>query len=612
MLRKPWGPRPWPARAVLRGCALLLVLLALANVALWRDSQLWDVPALRRPVGGRAHPIVRLMAEARTRHEALVAARAHDLDAAAARYRTRRGRHPPPGFDACFRAAVNAKALVVEDFFDRIYRDLAPFWALDPDTLRTRASAWHFVVRVRGGKASPRGDAAPRGDAGGLVPWLQLWTDLVKEFAHHLPDVDMPINYMDEPRLVVPFDTVADLVGREARQRKMPSVDEVTGRFKGLKDLDEADPQPAPYDPLWLGPDHDYWSLAVQGCGSHTPAYRVKQVDKLSAPAQFPQHYAPSYAYKGFVRNWTAAMDPCPQPHMRQLHGTFVEPVSLSTSQELIPLFGGSKLAVNNEILIPGAMYLSDMALYSGGNTHGPPWARKKTGLIWRGTTSGGRAKAHSWHHFQRQRLVDMLNATSVSRLEAHGTRAMAFELPRRDAYPGWRLRDGQLSAWLEIFADAAFNHLCTPPDDCSFYNETFAAAGPVPMREQYRYKFLPDVDGNSFSARFRGFLRSTSLPLKATMYAEWYDDRLVPWLHFVPLDNTFQDLYSVLDFFGDGDGPGDMAARLIAERGREWSEAVLRRDDMRLYVWRLLLEWARVCDENRDTLGFVDDLRNK
>ncbi|PHH84649.1 hypothetical protein CDD83_1606 [Cordyceps sp. RAO-2017] len=129
-------------------------------------------------------------------------------------------------------------------------------------------------------------------------------------------------------------------------------------------------------------------------------------------------------------------------------------------------------------------------------------------------------------------------------------------------------------------------------------------------MDAQYAHKFLPDADGNSFSARFRGFMRSSSLPLKATIYAEWHDDRLAPWLHFVPLDNTFRDLYAVLDYFADGaGGPGDADARFIAEQGQAWANRVLRRDDMRLYVWRLLLEWARLCDDNRHSLAFVDDL---
>jgi hypothetical protein len=158
---------------------------------------------------------------------------------------------------------------------------------------------------------------------------------------------------------------------------------------------------------------------------------------------------------------------------------------------------------------------------------------------------------------------------------------------------------------------NAAFVKLCNP-SECPFYSDIFSVHKHLPMKQQYEYKFLPDVDGNSFSARFRGFLRSTSLPLKSTIYAEWHDDRLTPWVHFVPFDNTFQDLFPLLDYFSDNNGPGDAAARLIAEQGQAWSEKVLRVDDMRLYVWRLLLEWARVCDENRHTLAYVDDLKHR
>ncbi|PHH75592.1 hypothetical protein CDD83_4385 [Cordyceps sp. RAO-2017] len=475
---------------------------------------------------------------------------------------------------------------------------MRPYWALDARTLRRRAAAWHFVVRVRAGKASMKGDVGDR------VPWLRLWTELISEFAGSLPDVDMPINYMDESRILLPFDAVADLVRREARDRTMPRADQVAANFSGLRDVDEAGPGQPAYDPAWHGPGEQYWHLAVKACGPHTPAHGVGQGD-LSGPAAFPHHYRPSYGYKGYVQNWTAAKDPCLQPHIRQLHGTFIEPISLSSTEELIPLFGGSKLPLNNEILIPGAMYLTKREFYSGGDSHGPSWVRKKDGLIWRGDGSGGRARPHNWQHFHRHRLVDMLNGTSVSLAEAAGGRAMAFELPSGDLDPGF----ASVGAWLGTFADAAFVHLC-PGDRCGFLEDRFAPVKELPMRKQFRYKFLPDADGNSFSARFRGFLRSTSLPLKATIYAEWHDDRLEPWLHFVPLDNTFRDLYAALGFFADGPGrPGDAAARFIAERGRQWAETVLRREDMRLYMWRLLLEWARVCDDRRQLLGFVDDL---
>jgi len=597
--------RVWPSRLVVRYFVVFVVLAFLfTNYYLWSDWQTWDVDSYQPPSGpGVAqHPIKKLMKDARARHNEQLSRRSLDVATAAARYREARGRHPPPGFDLWFQAALDTDAVIVEDFFDRIYKDLTPFWGMDTKMVRDRAHSWPWVVRVRNGTA--HGD----GDTEGRVPWLQLWTGLVGEFAEGMPDVDMPINYMDEPRLLVPHNQIAKLVAKEAKERKMPDVKDVTKEYQGLAAVDEA--KPKLYDPRWYGfSDSDYWSLAAKTCGPDTPAYGVKAEKDFSKPAEFPSHYKPSYVEEGYIFNWTSAMDPCEQPHLRQLHGSFVEPVSMSSTDELIPLFGGSKLPMNNEILIPGAMYLTDDEFYSGGESHGPQWHWKKTAAIWRGDASGGRAKAHTWHHFHRHRLVDMLNATTVSTAEASGKRPVTFEPPDTSIYSSSRAESKELGKWLKTFADVGFTYLCAP-GQCDYLNDYYHVVERIPMKTQYTYKFLPDADGNSFSARFRGFMRSTSVPLKATIYAEWHDDRLTPWVHFIPLDNTYRDLYPVLEFFGDGPGgQGDAAARFIAEKGRIWAEQVLRREDMKLYVWRLLLEWARVCDDERHALGYVDDL---
>ncbi|KAF3351366.1 Minor extracellular protease vpr [Verticillium dahliae VDG2] len=139
----------------------------------------------------------------------------------------------------------------------------------------------------------------------------------------------------------------------------------------------------------------------------------------------------------------------------------------------------------------------------------------------------------------------------------------------------------------------------------CTMVEPYYAVADELPMKKMYNHKYLPDIDGNSFSGRYRAFLLSSSMPLKSTIYAEWHDDRLVPWVHFVPFDNTYVDLYGIMDYFLRG---RDAAAERIATDGKRWAETVLRREDMRLYVWRLLLEYARVMDDNRDRLAFVQD----
>jgi hypothetical protein len=601
----------WPSRLILR----YLVAAGIFSFILflwvpWSNPKEWDtkinipkmpsIPSIPRPLTfGSEHPIKSMMKEARELQEERMSRRSFDVRIAAARYRARRGRHPPPGFDKWFQAAMENDAVIIEDYFDRIYKDLAPYWAMPREAVVRRANTWPWVVRVRKGRAKADGNVE------GLVPWLQLWTKLVGKFAADLPDVDMPINYMDEPRLLVPHQKVTELVQKELEERTMPSSDQVTSDFVGLEAVDAVRSKAPKIE--WTGPPNSYWDLAVKACSPDSAAYGVASMKNFSEPAEFPQNWRPDYAYKGFIKNWTASMDPCSQPHLRQLHGSFIEPLSIASTTELHPIFSGSKLPLNNDILIPGAMYTTDDEFYSGGKTHGPPWEEKKNGLIWRGDASGGRTRNDTWHHFQRHRLIDMLNSTTVSRAEEQG-RAKAFEIPPRSVYPSYYRDQKQLGKWLSEFADVGFIHLCAP-GECDFLLDVFQTSERMPMKEQYQYKFLPDADGNSFSARFRGFLRSSSLPLKATIYAEWHDDRLVPWLHFAPLDNTFQDLYSVLEYFGDGEGPGDAAAKFIAETGQEWAEQVLRTEDMALYVWRLLLEWARLCDENRDNLGYVADL---
>jgi hypothetical protein len=52
-----------------------------------------------------------------------------------------------------------------------------------------------------------------------------------------------------------------------------------------------------------------------------------------------------------------------------------------------------------------------------------------------------------------------------------------------------------------------------------------------------------------------------------------------------------------------------DKTAERIAMDGKEWAERVLRKEDMQIYMLRLLLEYARVMDDDRETMGWADDV---
>jgi hypothetical protein len=70
-------------------------------------------------------------------------------------------------------------------------------------------------------------------------------------------------------------------------------------------------------------------------------------------------------------------------------------------------------------------------------------------------------------------------------------------------------------------------------------------------------------------------------------------------------MDNTFMDMWSILEFFLQHD---DQAEKIALE-GREGADRVLRKKDMLVCVYRLLLEHTRINDPNREDMGFEQDL---
>jgi hypothetical protein len=582
------------------------------NKAKSPQAQPSHLPPFRSKPEFEVHPIDHLIREARQSHVDAVQRQPANLKEAAAVYRQKRGRHPPPGFDEWYKYAQEHDALVVEEFFDRIYHDLGPFWALPAREIRIQSNSYIQVIRVRNGKASYQTDNPNR------EPWIQLWHKLIQEAAPFLPDVDVPINYMDETRVLVPWEIIWDYVRVAEANKQMPDVKDIVSKYHTLSELDKI--RGPPTSPNWVGEEQTaYWDHARFSCAPSTPSRSVGSMEDFSDNVEFPADW-PSYSYHGYVQNFTQSQDICVQPHLHSTHGTFAESISMSTSHELVPVFGGSKMLVNNDILIPGAMYLSEDHRYNANSLpNSVAWSAKKDSLMWRGVASGGRNRATSWHHFHRHRFVQAMNATAVELAEKSKLEPQAFRVPRAGLYDVAAQREGRLAEWLSEFSDVAFVNLeCYPSEyegtkknkrksaRCSYTDPHFAIAPAMDLATQFNYKYLPDIDGNSFSGRWRSFLHSTSLPMKSTIYAEWHDDRLAPWIHFVPFDNSYQDLYGIMDYFLSG---RDSAAERIATEGRLWAQRVLRREDMLLYVWRLLLEFARICDDERVYLGFVGDL---
>lgn len=571
--------------------------------------------------GETTHPIERLVIDTHAIHHGWLKRQPLDLHNAADLYRDRRGRHPPPGFDAWYAYAKAHDAIIVESFFDRIEADIAPFWGVKPKELADRAISWHSTVSVRNGRVTATGKLGKRN-----TPFLKIWKDLVAEAGRHLPNVNMPINNLDEPRVMMSWDDVNKLMESERASRKVLPVEDVEQKY--TTEIPELDTKARYVEPQWR--ESGAWDMVRQACRKGTGGRDVAQPVDLSGPPQSSPGAVGAMS-NGYVKNTTAAKDLCEMAHLSGAHAQLIRPSTMMMTTDKLPIFSGCKMLVNNDILLPGAAYLGEFTSilpwstphYSAKSATSVPWNKKMQGIFWRGITTGGLSSAHDWHRFHRFRLVEMLNGTHVSRVEQGVEQAKSFELPAHDeqGQPGRTATypelahdlGGKLGPWLESTSDAGFTRFfCANGnslDDCSFLQPFFELKGEVKMSKQFRYKFLPDVDGNSYSGRYRSFLLSTSLPIKSTLFAEWHDDRLLPWLHFVPSSVDNQDLYAILHYF-TRDERGDQVAQFIAEQGAAWASRVLRREDMLLYVWRVLLEFARVCDENRERLGFVKDLQ--
>ncbi|EAQ88159.1 hypothetical protein CHGG_04778 [Chaetomium globosum CBS 148.51] len=532
-----------------------------------------------RPLAGATpHPIDPLIRNAEKEFEAKLSKSTQTLTAAAAAYRKRRGRHPPPGFDKWYEFATERGAIIVEDFWDQIYQDLEPFWGVRPAKIRKDARDFDMRIQIRDGKASTSSDWF----------WTQIWLGMIQTVEHLLPDMDLAVNPMDEPRMVVPWEDIDVYMQKAAETMRIVAVESVVSRFSSR--TGEA-------------PEED-------------------QSDMLPAQWERDTPLASEHMKNGYVANYTLSTDYCHQPDLQALEGIFVEPISVAATKSLIPVFGGSKLSRNNDILLPAAIYWSEEKRFFGAEAAATPWTAKQSSAIWRGVATGGLNTATNWRAFQRHRFAAMNSPTLLAHAEANPEEPPPnFVLPdKRYALPAAAQTD--LPGWIARTTDIALTEMACSnkgfSPSCDYTAAYFTPAAGVPMATQFEHKYLPDIDGNSFSGRYLGFLRSTSVPVKATLWREWHDARLVAWKHFVPMDGRFGDWWGILGYFLGGGGEGgvakgrDRVGEGIAMAGREWAAKVLRKEDMSVYVLRLLLEYGRVTDDKREVLGWVGDLREE
>ena len=581
-------------------------------------------PVQGTPARADLHPIAQLMEEADQAFRVYEGGISANFRQTVEKYRSKYGRHPPPGFKEWYKFARKKNVFNMDDF-EQVMDDLRPFWAVEPSEIRAHAAhMWEedgfgaAVIHIRDHKIV-------RTD---FPMWRsEIMEEVIKKFIKHLPDMDIAMNRLDQPRVVVPFEELQKMLQKEQETRAMPAEasDSFTSNLPDLLDMsieDKAKDNSTRIDAEWFNaPGQQYMKIASKACPPESPARMNMSIEHANA----------LYKEKmgGIVNNFNLSSDLCTVgPAIQDLHGMLYSASSIIASHKLVPIFGECKANINNDILFPANMYYKHDDRYDYDDTEDVDWREKANNMIWRGVTSGGVQIAENWQTMHRQRLVQLFNGTQIQKdskevnvlTQHHGEGGQ--ENITYDVHDHF-----QPSQFADQHSDIGFVQAwgCVP--DCSFYDEVFSWKDQTTLTSQFKSRYLIDVDGHSFSGRWHAFLQSKSLGLKATIFREWHDSRLFAWRHFVPVDNRYDDIYALLTYFiGHGKPslehamesedlnpevfitPHDKEAQKLARQGREWANKVLRRDDIEVYMFRLLLEYGRIIDDNRDFIGYSGD----
>ncbi|KAF2836385.1 glycosyltransferase family 90 protein [Patellaria atrata CBS 101060] len=600
-------PRHYPFsrptfRAIPRWFILSLILLCLSRAGLW----------LLRHDEVRSHPIDILIHEGLEQHQtwSKQATASQSLGEAVMAYEKRYGRSPPPNFDHWYDFAKARSSIVIDDF-DNIENDLLPFWALTPAVVRQRtwnviANPAHFVggILIRDGKAQISTNVVP------THRWmLEGVIRMIDQFSTWLPDMDLGFNLNDECRVAVPFEVIEPLKA-EAQRQKTAIRDIKAKTFSPNRaDVWSTLPTQAPHEKFFEDASgrKSFASWGSIGCAPKSRARTESWWNKKHICTECTK----PHSLGQFVSNWTLAADICHQPDIADLHGFYISPASFKTTRHLLPVFSQSRVSTYNDIRYPSAWNYMDKVAYAPSDEYPDvPYENKTNTLFWRGVTSEGVSSGRgAWRGMARQRFVhEATNLTSPRTMLFSYTTSINRTFIYRQVEPS---DVGNI-----LSTDVRLTEIARcGQQDCFDQKREFGLGNKTDFQEHWNYRYLYDGDGAGFSGRFLPFLQSGSLPFKTALFREWYEGRLTAWVHFVPLDLRLHGLWSTLAYFsGVGDRLGnsqvstegkEKEGQLIANAGREWAAKVLRKEDMEIYFFRLLLEWGRLTDDRRDEIGY-------
>jgi Glycosyl transferase family 90 len=540
------------------------------------------------------HPMQNLILKQQKQFSDLLNNQSKSLEDAVTEYRRRYGISPPPKFHVWYEFAQKRKVKLVDEF-DSLHQMLTPFWALDPKSLRSRVKeAIGFkennllAVLIRDGRISFVQEANST-----ETEWIrENIVDMLGGFVHHLPDMDLAFNLHDEPRIVLPNDQLSRLLNIATAE--MMRLSDSSLKLRNSFSFRPSDMNSG--QAIENIRTSRFNRFSRQNSWSHS---RISC--PLDSPARFIGDSASdntsSWAYGplSFVRNTTALTDICLSPSLQNNHGFFERPNVFNIAQDLIPIFSESKVSSFQDILYPSPWYWARKTVYDP-NTD-IPFEKKNSTIYWRGSSTGGYSRKGGWRHQHRQRIVRTLNNPESSE------KVLVHDVNQNGTWQEAALQSSLSSP--STLIDVSFTHIgqCDS-SDCAAQREFFTVRDLEPQWNAWRSKLALDVDGNAFSGRFHALLSSRSAVVKMAVFREWWGEWIRPWVHYIPLSVQGHEWWEVIRWFLNDD-EGLKAAEEIGMAGMQWSSTAFRKEDMQAWMFRLLLEYGRLIDDDRENIGF-------
>ena len=555
------------------------------------------------------HPIDSLIYAADEVHEtwALQAKQSQSLQAAVLNYQKRYNRLPPPNFHVWYNFAIARNSDVLDDF-DSIERDLAPFRALSPAELRRRTKEavddqYNEVglIKIRNGKAQV--DTRFEGHT-----WMMDVMVLMMEyFSSSLPDMDIPFNINDESRVVVPFEEMQQVLTSQPQIQVAKVARNWSTNTGALLD-EPLDGERKSMFENWSF-RNNFQKYSTVACPPASASRKTTSWFSSRLCIWCSQPHTVSH----FVEDWNLAGNPCHQPDLATIHGFYQGPGAYKITKKLLPVFSASKPQGYSDILYPSIWEWDEgqrVKYEPTQNYPSPDYANKSNTLFWRGSTAEGFTDFGEWRTFARQRLVYMnMNSTQslpVYLPQSKGSNEYTYKPLNKE-----QLLAHSLLKTTGLTMDTRFTKYEKAWADVMYESEVFGTVDEtIDFQANWQHKYLMSMDEGSASKTFIPLIQSNSIPFRASIFREWFDDRIVAWKHFVPIDIRFHGLWSTLAYFAGSFGAirsdeGLDAGEFIAQSGRLWGNRSLRRDDMEIYFFRLLLEWGRLLDDQRDEIGY-------